>query len=343
MSPKRRNFKVTWTNSWVTISPMEPCRKSFWPHSSLAICFAALLVSGAAQGGDMSGPAASTAIETAPANSGAGGTVSPVSWETSAEVSGIARSTFEGRRDVGKVEMLDSNGTVVGSYQATPGVGLRFGLDYQRNTFGLPTGAPLPDRLQAFNLSLGADLQLGDAWLVRLEAQPGFYGEDAGLRSRDLSCPLIVGGSYFVNADLQLIAGISYDPNRNFVVLPGVGLRWKFATDWVLNGVPPTPRIEYSMTKSLTLYAGADLRSASYRASGDFGRLHGMPELDNAVVDYTEIRVGAGATWKINSVVTMQIESGCVLVDQFDFHRDDVRFRSTETPPYGGISLKAAF
>jgi hypothetical protein len=126
-------------------------------------------------------------------------------------------------------------------------------------------------------------------------------------------------------------------------VLPGIGLRWKFATDWVLNGVPPTPRIEYSMTKSLTLYAGADLRSSSYRMGDDFGRSHGIPQLDDAVVDYTEIRVGAGATWKINSVVTMQIESGCVLVDQFDFHRDDVRFRSTETPPYGGISLKAAF
>ena len=91
------------------------------------------------------------------------------------------------------------------------------------------------------------------------------------------------------------------------------------------------------------LYAGADLRGDTYRVDGDFGRSHGIPQLDNAVVDYTEIRVGAGASWKINSVMTMQIESGCMLVDQFDFHRDDVRYRSAEAPPYGGISLKAAF
>jgi len=275
--------------------------------------------------------------------SGGGGTVSPVSWEANLEISGIARSPFVNERDIGKVDALDSSLEATGSYQANAGTIIRFGLEYQRNSFGLPSGAPLPYLLQAFHLELGTDLQLGEAWLVRIEAQPGFYGNDAGILGRDLSCPLVGGASYFVSADLQLVAGVSYNPDRRYPVLPGIGFRWKVSANWVLDAVLPTPRVEYSMSKTLMLYAGLDLRDDTYRMGGDFGRAHGIPELDDAVVDYAEVRLGAGASWKINSALTMQIESGCVVVDQFDFHRDDIRFRSTEAPPYGGISLKAAF
>ena len=336
MPRKARKFAVTRKVSWVTLYEMEFCRKTFWSFSSLVICLAALLFSEPAEGDDKSVSSPSTL-------SGGDATVSPVSWEANLQASGVARSAFEDGKSIGKVEALDSSLSAIGSYQANPGSIIRFGLEFQRNTFGLPSGAPLPNRLQEFRLALGTDLQLGEAWLVRFEAQPGFYGEDAGFRRRDLSCPIIAGVSYVVSADLQLVAGISYDPNRKYPVLPGIGFRWKFAADWVLDAVLPTPRIEYTVSKSVMLYAGADLRSDTYRMGEDFGRLHGNPVLNGAVVDYTEVRVGAGASWKINSTVTMEIESGCVLVDQFDFHRDETKFRSTEAPPYGGISLKAAF
>jgi len=41
--------------------------------------------------------------------------------------------------------------------------------------------------------------------------------------------------------------------------------------------------------------------------------------------------------------VTLEVEAGIVPVQEFDFHRADVRASSTEIPPYGGIVLKAAF
>jgi hypothetical protein len=338
MPQKLHNFPVTRRISWATIRAMVSRRKSFSPCSRLTFCLAALLFSGLAMADDKAGSDATV-------TSGGGGAVSPLSWQTNLGISGVARSPFvnDRDRDIGKVEALDSNFEVTGSYQANAGTIIRFGLEYQRNTYGLPYGSPLPDRLQAFHLALGSDLQLGEAWLVRVEAQPGFYGNDAGFLGRDFSCPLVAGGSYFVSADLQFVVGLSYDPDRRYPVLPGIGFRWKFAADWVLNVVPPTPRIEYSMTKTLMLYAGADLRDDTYRMGRNFGREHGIPELDGAVLDYAEVRVGAGAQWKISSAITMEIESGCVVVDQFDYHRDDIRFRSTEAPPYGGISLKAAF
>jgi hypothetical protein len=46
-----------------------------------------------------------------------------------------------------------------------------------------PKGAPLPNTLQSLALVVGADFQFGDAWLFRLELQPGFYGDGTDLRA----------------------------------------------------------------------------------------------------------------------------------------------------------------
>jgi len=65
--------------------------------------------------------------------------------------------------------------------------------------------------------------------------------------------------------------------------------------------------------------------------------------LNGAVVDYTQIRVGGGASWKIRPDLTLEFEAGVVPIQEFDFHRADIKARSTEIPPYGGLVLKAAF
>ena len=98
-----------------------------------------------------------------------------------------------------------------------------------------------------------------------------------------------------------------------------------------------------SFSKSLLLYAGGDLQDGSYRMQGNFGDIHGVPSLNNAIVDYTQIRFGGGASWKIRPELTLEIEAGVVPVQEFDFHRADIKARSTETPAYGGLVLKAAF
>ena len=309
---------------------------AFQPTSTFSFCAAFLAVFttwDSARGGDKETPAAAV---TEPFKL-------PISWESNLDMSGVARSTFEGERTVRKVDSLEASVRAIGAYQVKDGAEIRFGLEFERHSFGLSDKTPLPDELQAFHLTLGTDLQLGHAWLVRFEIQPGFYWGDDGIRARDFSYPMLLGASYFVSSDLQLVAGVSYNPERKYPVLPGIGFRWKFATDWVLDAVLPTPRLEYSLSKSVTLYAGADLKDDTYRVSGTFGRDHGNPSLNNAVVDYSEVRVGGGATWKINNSFTFEAELGCELVDEFDFDRANVKYRSVQTPPYGGISLKAAF
>ncbi len=268
---------------------------------------------------------------------------SAVSWEVEADVSGIAKSSFEGSAKSSDVDVLDSLFSAVASVENKSGLIFRFGLQLQRHDFGGVHSQPIPSVLQSYGLVVGADMQLGDAWLARIEFQPGFYGDGDVFRFGSLNVPIIIGASYFVSADLQLVLGVSMNFERKYPVLPGVGVRWRMGHDWVLNGVLPTPRIEYSLSQYLTLYAGADLRGDTYRVSREFGRSRDSRALGDAVVDYSQIRVGTGVSWMINLHTTFQMEAGFVPVDDVDFHRADVRVHSSEIPPYLDLSLKAKF
>ena len=272
-----------------------------------------------------------------------GGQKSAVSWEVDADVSGVTKSRFEGVSRDSDVGVLDTSFNAVASLEGKGGILYRFGIDYQRHDFVGVQSQPIPTTLQSYSLTVGADFQLGDAWLARIDFQPGFYGSGDVFRFGDFNVPIVMGASYFVNSDLQLVVGLSLNFERKYPVLGGIGLRWRMGHDWVLNGILPTPRIEYSLSQSLTVYAGADFRGDTYRVNRDFGRTHGTGGLDDAVADYSQIRVGTGISWTINPHATFQMEAGFVPVDDLDFHRADTRVRSSEIPPYIDLSLKARF
>ena len=266
-----------------------------------------------------------------------------LSWESEAGFSAVADSSFKGRAFRGDVNETDFSFRAVASKQIGTGPLIRAGFEWQRYDFGLPGRAPLPDTMQSLAVVVGADFQIGEAWLFRLEATPGFYSGNTEFRFGSFNIPVLVGGSYFVSSDLQFVAGVELDVNRKYPVLGALGVRWKFAPGFVLNAVLPNPRLEYSFSKSLTLFLGADLRETTYRMDSEFGRSRGRRKLDNAIVDYTQIRVGVGASWSVDSHFTLECEAGIVPVHDFDYHRAEIGVRSSGLPTYGGISLKAAF
>ena len=210
-----------------------------------------------------------------------------VSYEADAEASysGGARTKLGGSRTGNVSEQYDLAHVVV-SPQWNDGPLYRFGLEYQRASFGLPDAAPLPNTLQGVSAIVGLDFPLLNSWLVRIEAQPGFYSASSDIRGRDFNIPFIIGGSYIAGADLQWVLGLSVDLNRKYPVIPAVGVRWKFTDRWVLNAVLPTPRLEFEWRKDVTLFAGADLKGGTYRAASDFGSSHEKKRLNDAIVEY---------------------------------------------------------
>jgi opacity protein-like surface antigen len=268
---------------------------------------------------------------------------SKTSWEATFSSSWIGGSNFKSGLRNGDAELWDIGGGGVLSWKLREGILLRFGADFRRYNFDAPGALALPSQLQSFNLVLGADFQIGEALLVRAEAVPGFYGGSGSLRGRDLNVPLNLAGFYFLTTDLQLMLGVRVDSQWEYPVLPIGGVRWRINDTWVLNAILPTPRLEYTFNKSVTLFAGGRLDGASYRMDGNFGSSRGNPSLDNAWGNYALIRVGGGVSWKVSPSFTLEVEGGCVPMNWLNFHRADVTTRSTGLPAYGGISLRAAY
>jgi opacity protein-like surface antigen len=235
---------------------------------------------------------------------------------------------------------------------------LRLGANWERFGFDLPdstrlrrTSTPdgfilgppqIPETLQSVSAIVGLDTQFSDSILVRFEAQPGFYGT-GDLDGGDFNIPFVLGGTYILSPELQFVLGVSLDYERKYPVFPGGGIRWRFASQWVLNAVLPTPRLEFEATRNLTLYAGGDLKGSTFRAGDHFGDKRADPRLNHAVLTYTEIRTGAGVEWKLSPQVKLSVEGGYLAYREFDYHRTDVRYHHDSGAPYGAIALRGAF
>jgi hypothetical protein len=221
---------------------------------------------------------------------------------------------------------------------------LRLGVQMEHYSFGFGGNAAIPDDLHSTSMIIGLDTELSDSFLIRLELQPGFYGTDFDDFGQDtFNVPAVIGGTYIFSSNFQVVFGLGIDALRQYPVLPGGGIRWKFAPQWTLNAVVPTPRLEYEPCSSLMLYAGADLRSTSYRVDKQFGTLRGDPSLNHAAITYNELRAGAGLDWKLSSAIKFSLEGGFIPFREFDFHRTQVRYHQDGSVPYGMLALHAAF
>src|ERR1700674_470172 len=221
---------------------------------------------------------------------------------------------------------------------------LRLGMQAEHYSFGFPHNSAIPDVLESTALVIGLDTEFSDSFLIRLEAQPGLYGTDFDdFGQGTFNVPVALGGTYIFNSNFQVIFGVGIDAFRTYPVLPGGGIRWKFAPQWVLNAVAPAPRLEFEATNSLKLYAGADIRATSYRVDKMFGTLRGNPALNHAAITYEEVRVGGGLDWKLTSAIKLSAEGGFIPVRNFDFHRTEVRYHQDGGVPYGMLAFHAAF
>lgn len=242
---------------------------------------------------------------------------------------------------------LDEHGTLARLVLTprTPIGYLRLGAEWERYSLGFSTArAPLPNTLQAVSLVLGLDTRISESILVRAEVQPGLYGttfQNVGMK--DFNAPFVLGGTYFFNPDFQLVFGLSVHVDRKYPVLGGGGLRWKFAPRWVLNAVLPAPRLEYEFSPALTFYAGAELKENTFRVDDRFGDTHGDPRLNHAVLTYSEVRIGAGLSWKVTPTVALSAEGGYLPYREFDFYRAHARYRRGDGAPYSSISLRGTF
>ena len=225
----------------------------------------------------------------------------------------------------------------------TPVGYLRLGGEYEIYDFDISDRAQVANRLQSIAFVVGLDTKFSDSFLIRFEAKPGFYSAN-DIEGKDFNVPFVLGGTYLYSTSLQFVLGMGVDYEGKYPVLPGGGIRWKFASQWVLNAVLPQPRLEYELNSKVLLYAGAGIRSKNFRVDDNFvGGPRDRGDLNNAVLTYTEVRTGAGLVWNVSDACKLTVEAGYLPYRDFDYHRASIRYKSDGGAPYGSISFHAAF
>jgi opacity protein-like surface antigen len=279
----------------------------------------------------------------APRNSVAAATAMRITQEFDARWAYVGDATIRGggaRFDSGAEQ--SSYVRYVFSPQVTSRLLLHFGAEWQRFSFGVPDPAPVPGTLQQVSMVIGLDWQFTDRWLLRAEVQPGVYSDFRDVSWKDLDAPIFLGAVYLANPDLQWFLGVRLGFRSNYPVIPAVGARWKFADDWTLNAVLPRPRLEYDRNERFKAYLGAGIEAGTFRIGDKFGDDQGWPELNRAILDYFEIRIGPGFSWKIRPNISVEADAGYMLHRRFDFADQKRVFRS-DPAPYVQIACQVRF
>jgi hypothetical protein len=283
---------------------------------------------------------------------GAGGispstpSISPLSYELEAESSFFTRGTAkEGSTDVGNITEISSSAKFVLSLQVRDTALLRLGVGWLGYFFNPEDRAPIPESLQAEYLEVGADVQVSPAILARIAALPGIYSNAVDITTRNFNVPFEIAASYFVSTDLIILAGVYVDANASPPVFPVFGVHWKISDKWLIEGMPPRPQLRYLLSDTITLFAGADLRENTFVVDQRFGTARGSPQLNGAILEYNEIRAGAGLTWKVFKYASLDLEGGLTPYRRFDYAHvaDGIKVKSEDVVPYFRIGLSAAF
>jgi hypothetical protein len=284
----------------------------------------------------------------------------PISQEFEADGSYSGGAlTKQGNKPLGDLSNINSHFDYVVSPQVKDGVLLRFGVDAERNSFGLPNKAPLPNTLESANLIIGADLALTDKILLRVEAHPGIYTDGVEITGSDIDVPVQFGATYLYSKNLQFILGGEFDYKSNipFILVPGI--RWQFADQWVISAILPKPQLQYELSNALTLYAGAEILEGTYHLNDQFGSSHSEAtiggeggNLNGKIMDFNEDRLGVGATWKFMPNLSLDVSTGYIVYREFIIHDNKFGYSHTTTTfhnnigdgaPYGEMGISGSF
>lgn len=223
---------------------------------------------------------------------------------------------------------------------------LHWGFNYNRLDFGQPAGSPLPDSLQTLSTSLGIDYKIDSEWGVFGAVSPriGLVDNWNNVESDNFDMSGAFGATYDPAKDLSIRFGLAINPGTSSIpVLPLVGVRWKFEDDWTLNFGFPRTAIDYQLLPNLRLTPiEVGFEGGSFHTGKTYGDSVGMPQLNNQKLDYTEVRVGIGASYTIVQNVDLGLSSGVVAYRQFDFKNADVSPK-VDPAPYVQLGVRVGF
>ncbi len=262
------------------------------------------------------------------------------SLESDLSILGKGQTDF-GQGRVGDTDGIYSSLRHLATFRKMMAFLLHTGVEWQRIGFGSDS-LFLPHSLNSIDLFLGTDFRWSGKDQIRLQIQPGFYSDLENPTLKDINFPAAIAYTRIPSKKFQWTIGLGINPWRAAKVLPGGGFRWYIHERWKLKFLLPEPIVEYKANDVLHLSVGADFRGETYRLSNRFGSDRGAPELNRALLDYQEIRVGPGFSWNIKPLMEFNGQAGYMLDRSFSFNNNDLR-GSSDPVPFVRLNLRILF
>jgi hypothetical protein len=218
---------------------------------------------------------------------------------------------------------------------------LRLGARYMRFDFDNEGGLPLPNTLQGIAGVVALEYLVKGRRVILFEALPGVYFEH-DISADAFDVPIKAAIPIELSDSFAFIVGVSYVGMRSYPVLPIVGFNWRINDQWTVRAIPPDPRIIYTPRDDLNFWVGGELTGGAFRVDGRDRDHHHDGKLNNAVLTYSDWRVGAGVTCRCESL-TFELSGGYSFQRKFDYHRAEEGFETDEGAPYVAMEITAAF
>ena len=264
----------------------------------------------------------------------------PFEWRT--DVSFTGRSGIaEGTVSRGDLQHQSFRIDGVRTIALDNGAAYLVGASWRRFDFSRPT-FPIPESLTAMALKLGYARPLNAKWSLRAEIDPGLYSDFEDISGDDFNAPVGIRLAYGVSRELQWLFGLNVDLRSSNPVIGGFGVRWQFAPDWTLLFLIPEPRVEYAVSPTVRIFAGASLRGGTFRVAEDYGRTRGRPELDNQDIDFREISTGVGVRWQLQPGLTLTASGGWTIDRRFEFEKRNLLINGDGAPTFQ-LALNGSF
>jgi len=216
----------------------------------------------------------------------------------------------------------------------------RAGVEYERFDFGNSENH-LPNHLQAIYGHLAYEYIVKDHAGAGIELDPGVY-----FQNRVTGDAFDIPSKVFVTFPLKkdkifAVVGLGFAIYQDPIVAPGGGIIWLFNDQLRLEGVFPKPALVYQPNDNWQFRLLGELFFQSYRTD-DVITTEKKLQLHNAVVQYSEDRVGVQVKYSGFKTLAIIAGAGCTVVRDFDFFRAD-QAKRTEPAPYLRISAEAKF
>src|SRR5213596_2091442 len=216
----------------------------------------------------------------------------------------------------------------------------RAGVEYERFDFN-GTNNGLPDHLQTVHALLALEYVVHDHAGADIEIQPGPYFQDK-ITGDSIDIPWKVWVTFPLKKDkIFAVIGAGGSIYSNPIIAPGGGIIWLFSDHLRLEGVFPKPALVYNPSDDWEFRIFGDLFYESYRTDDVITPARKL-QLHNAVVQYSEDRVGIQAKYSGFKPFAIIVGAGCTVLRDFDFFRAD-QSKKTDPAPYVRVSVEAKF